>query len=56
MSGIQASTDNARARGLQWFKPDPWTAGAVVITAIVALPILTVLGAAFFPTENVIFE
>lgn len=53
MSAIQASTDNARARSSQWFRPDPWTAGAVVITAIVALPILTVLGAAFFPTENI---
>lgn len=57
MSGIQASSDNTRARGFpgsfRWFRPDPWTAGAVVITAIVALPVLTVLGAAFFPTENI---
>lgn len=51
MTGLQAS--NAHARSSGWFRLDPWTAGAVVITAIVALPILTVLGAAFFPTENI---
>ncbi|MDE0797346.1 MAG: iron ABC transporter permease [Alphaproteobacteria bacterium] len=53
MTGFQTSTDNARARGTRRFRLDPWTAGAFVITAIVALPILTVLGAAFFPTENI---
>jgi iron(III) transport system permease protein len=53
MTGIQASKANARTRGTRRFRPDPWAAGALVITAIVALPVLTVLGAAFFPTENI---
>ena len=53
MTGFQTSTDNARARGTRRLRLDPWTAGAFVIAAIVALPILTVLGAAFSPTENI---
>lgn len=53
MTGLQASHANGRARGTRRFRLDPWAAGAFVITGIVALPVLTVLGAAFFPTENI---
>ena len=53
MTGLQASATDARTRGTRRFRPDPWAAGAFAITAIVALPVLTVLAAAFFPTENI---
>lgn len=33
--------------------PDPWTLGAAAISALVLLPILTVIAIAFRPTENI---
>ena len=34
-------------------RPDPWSAGAVLIAMIVLLPVLSVLWLAFQPTENI---
>lgn len=34
-------------------RPDPWSAGAVLIAMIVLLPVLSVLWLAFHPTENI---
>ena len=40
------------ARGFR-FRLDPWTAGSVVVAVLVALPIVTVLTMAMFPSENI---
>lgn len=53
MASPQGSALNARSRTVPRFRFDIWTAGAVTIAIIVALPVLTVLGHAFFPTENI---
>ena len=34
-------------------RPDPWSVGALLIAALVLLPLLSVLWIAFFPTENI---
>jgi len=36
-----------------WSRPSPWAVGAVLITALVLLPIVSVLWTAFHPTENI---
>jgi len=53
MSRLQASTIDTNTRAFRRFRIDPWTVGAGAIATIVALPILTVFGLAFFPTENI---
>jgi iron(III) transport system permease protein len=53
MSRLQASRINTNTRAFRRFRIDPWTVGAGAIATIVALPILTVFGLAFFPTENI---
>jgi iron(III) transport system permease protein len=53
MSRLQASTIDTNTRAFRRFSIDPWTVGAGAIATIVALPILTVFGLAFFPTENI---
>ena len=53
MTGLRTSALNPIARTRPRFRFDIWTAGAVVIAFTVALPVLTVLGLAFFPTENI---
>lgn len=53
MTGPSTSTLNANTRAVPRFRIDIWTVGACGIAIIVALPVLTVLGLAFFPTENI---
>ena len=53
MTGPSASPLSANTRNGLRFRFDIWTAGACGIAFIVALPVLTVLGLAFFPTENI---
>tara|TARA_R110000868_G_scaffold778_5_gene5697 strand:+ start:2089 stop:3789 length:1701 start_codon:yes stop_codon:yes gene_type:complete len=53
MTGLNVSAPAPNTRTRPRFRPDIWTAGAAVIAVIVALPVLTVLGLAFFPTENI---
>jgi len=44
--------DTPAARGFR-LRLDPWAAGAVVIAVLVALPVVTVVVMAMFPTENI---
>ena len=53
MTGPHASAINPETRMRPRFRFDIWTAGACVIAFIVALPVLTVLALALFPTENI---
>ena len=40
-------------RPRRFWRPDPWSAGALVIAALVLAPILSVIWIAFHPTENI---
>jgi iron(III) transport system permease protein len=40
-------------QGPGWFRPDPWTIGAVIIAVVVLAPILSIIWIAFNPTENI---
>lgn len=37
----------------RWIRADPWSAGAIVIAALVLLPIVAVVWIAFHPTQNI---
>ncbi|UWQ21139.1 iron ABC transporter permease [Jannaschia sp. W003] len=46
------SDGKAQIRGVAVPWPDPWSVGAVVVAALVLVPILAVAAMALFPTEN----
>ncbi len=40
-------------RAAAWLRPDPWSAGALAIAALVLLPVLSVVWLALHPTNNI---
>lgn len=50
---MTAETMDGAARKRGRLLPDAWSAGALIIAAIVLAPIIAVLGMAFFPSDNI---
>ncbi|MFO6465354.1 ABC transporter permease [Jannaschia sp. KMU-145] len=47
------SDGNAQVPPLRWYRPDPWSVGALLVAALVMVPILAVVWLAFNPTDNI---
>lgn len=53
MTSLSAGSSAPTARRSGRLRLDVWTAGAILVALLIAMPILTVFGMALFPSENI---